>query len=109
MRDFLGGFQAIRLLTASTAEEGVQLARRVVPDVILMDIDFDGGMDGHEALVLLRALPETRDVPVIALTAHASVSDRARLGDSGFLRYLYKPLKVPELEAALALAITLEV
>lgn len=107
MEDFLSGFDAVRLITAATAEAGVQRARAEAPDVILMDIDFDGGMDGHAALVLLQGSPETRGIPVIALTAHATPSDRARLARAGFLRCLHKPVRLPELEAALALAIPL--
>ena len=107
MEDFLSGFEAVRLITASTAEAGVLRAREAAPDVILMDIDFDGGMNGHEALVLLQANPDTREIPVIALTAHASPRDRVRLTYGGFLRCLRKPLQLHELEAALSLAIPL--
>jgi CheY-like chemotaxis protein len=50
---------------------------------------------------VLRELPETRDIPVIALTAAASERDRQRGEQAGFFRYLTKPVKVRELEAAL--------
>jgi CheY-like chemotaxis protein len=100
MCDLLGAFAGIELVTATSAEMGVELARREVPDVIIMDINLPG-MSGLEALQQLRRWPETRAVPVIALTAAASARDRERGERSGFYRYLTKPVKVPELEAAL--------
>jgi PAS domain S-box-containing protein len=100
MRDLLGVFDGIALVDAPTAELGVELARRQVPDVIIMDINLPG-MSGVEALRVLREWPETRHIPVIALTAAASDRDRERGARLGFYRYLTKPVKVPELESAL--------
>jgi CheY-like chemotaxis protein len=59
------------------------------------------GMSGYEAARRLQAWPETRDIPVIALTAAAMLGDRKRLEQAGFARYLTKPAKVAELLAAL--------
>jgi CheY-like chemotaxis protein len=58
-------------------------------------------MSGLDALRRLRALPDVRDIPVIALTAAASERDRKRGEEAGFYRYLTKPVKVDQLEAAL--------
>jgi len=102
MQDLLGSFEGIELTTAPTAEMGVQLARARLPDVILMDINLPG-MSGFDALKILKDWSETRAIPVIALTAAASERDRQRGERSGFFRYLTKPVKVDELEAALEL------
>ena len=100
MRDLLGVFEDIELVVATTAEEGVELARTYRPRVILMDINLPG-MSGFDALRVLRGWPETAGIPVIALTAAASERDRQKGEQAGFHRYLTKPVKVPELEAVL--------
>jgi CheY-like chemotaxis protein len=100
MKDLLSSFENIHLSTASTAEIGVELAREHHPQVILMDINLPG-MSGVEALRALRAAPETKDIPVIALTAAASERDRQRGIQAGFYRYITKPVKVDELLSAL--------
>jgi signal transduction histidine kinase/ActR/RegA family two-component response regulator len=100
MQDLLGNFDGIELLAATTAERGVELARAKRPKVIIMDINLPG-MSGLDALRVLRESSETSDIPVIALTAAASERDRQRGEKAGFYRYLTKPVKVAELEAAL--------
>jgi CheY-like chemotaxis protein len=65
-----------------------------------MDINLPG-MSGIDALRALRASPETKDIPVIALTAAASERDRLRGEQAGFYKYLTKPVKVDEFVAAL--------
>jgi CheY-like chemotaxis protein len=100
MQDLLGSFDDIELVTAPTAEFGLEIARARAPAVILMDINLPG-MSGLDALNALRAIPETSKIPVIALTAAASERDRQRGEEAGFFRYLTKPVKVDELETAL--------
>ena len=100
MRDLLDVFEGIELVTAPDGELGVALARDRRPDVILMDINLPG-MSGLDALQVLREQPETKDIPVIALTAAASERDRVRGEAAGFYRYLTKPVNVGELESAL--------
>jgi PAS domain S-box-containing protein len=100
MQDLLGSFENIELVTAPTAEFGLELARARQPAVVIMDINLPG-MSGLDALNALRASPETSSIPVIALTAAASDRDRQRGEQAGFYRYLTKPVKVDELEAAL--------
>ena len=58
-------------------------------------------MSGLEALGALREWPETKDIPVVALTAAASARDRERGDAAGFHRYLTKPVKIDELIATL--------
>lgn len=100
MQDLVSSYDDVELLVAPTAEMGVQLARARRPHVVLMDINLPG-MSGLEALRILKEWPETTTIPVIALTAAASDRDRQRGERAGFFRYLTKPLKVDELDAAL--------
>lgn len=100
MRDLLDGFDGILLVTAPNAEVGVELAINERPALVIMDINLPG-MSGLDALAELKRRPETRDIPVIALTAAASSRDRQRGEQAGFHRYLTKPIKVDELEAVL--------
>jgi PAS domain S-box-containing protein len=100
MKDLLGSFDGVDLIVAPTAEMGIELARARRPAAIIMDINLPG-MSGLDALRILKQMPETRDLQVIALTAAASERDKERGEQAGFYRYLTKPVKVDELEAAL--------
>jgi signal transduction histidine kinase/ActR/RegA family two-component response regulator len=106
MRDLVDGIDGFRLIAARSAEEGLLLARSLNPRVILMDINLPG-MSGVEALQSLRQLPETRTIPVIALTAAASERERRHGLQAGFFRYLTKPLDIDQLVSALAAAASL--
>src|SRR5262249_50094298 len=59
------------------------------------------GMSGFDAVKQLKAWPETRDIPVIALSAAALARDTSRAREAGFARYLTKPIKIDELTAVL--------
>jgi CheY-like chemotaxis protein len=86
---------------AHSAEEGLELARGQLPDLILMDIGLPG-MDGHAAVRLLKADSRTRDIPAIAVTAFAMAGDAERAAASGFDGYITKPLTtrtLPEIVA----------
>jgi PAS domain S-box-containing protein len=100
MRDLASTFDNIELVTVPTAELGIELARARRPAIIIMDINLPG-MSGVEALRALRAIPETKSIPVIALTAAASERDKQRGMQEGFYRYLTKPVKVDEFIAAI--------
>jgi signal transduction histidine kinase len=100
MEDLLADFERVQLLTAPTGEMGIELVRARRPDLVIMDINLPG-MSGFEATRQLAAWPETRNTPVIALSAAAMIRDAARLAGAGFYRYLTKPVKVDELTATL--------
>ncbi len=100
MKDLIGDMGRIDLITAPTAEIGVELVRAHKPDVVIMDINLPG-MSGFDATRKLREWPETRDIPVVALTAAAMIRDTERAVGAGFFRYLTKPVKVNELTDAL--------
>lgn len=75
---------------ALNGEEGIAKARELKPDLILMDISIPV-IDGWEATQVLKHDPETMDIPIIALTAHALASDREKAMEVGCDGYLAKP------------------
>lgn len=90
----------LRFLSAPLPEQGLLVARDERPDLILLDIQLPG-IDGYEVLRRLRADRQTRDIPVIALSANAMPADVARGRAAGFDDYLTKPIDQPLLLAAL--------
>jgi two-component system cell cycle response regulator DivK len=100
VRDLLD-YAGYRTLEATTAEDGIELARANRPDLVLMDVQLPG-MDGVEALARLRANAGARDVPVVAVTAFAMTEDRERFLAAGFDAYIEKPLSVREFPAQVA-------
>ena len=105
MKDVISSFANVDLITAPTAETGIALARGHRPEVIVMDINLPG-MSGLDALHALRGVPETKDIPVIALTAAVSEREKQRGIEAGFYRYLTKPVRVDEFIAALETLLT---
>ena len=85
--------KGFRTLSAATAEDGIVLARRERPDVVLMDIQLPG-MDGIAALKALRASGDTSAIPVIAFTASVMKEDRDRFDAAGFDGRILKPIDI---------------
>jgi len=81
-------------LLASDGEQGLEAARRETPDLIVCDMQLPR-MDGYAIMRQLKAWPETRAIPVIAVTALAMVGDRDRIIAQGFDGYISKPI-IPE-------------
>jgi CheY-like chemotaxis protein len=86
------------VIEAVNGQEGVELAEREGPDLILMDLSLPV-MDGWEATRQLKANDNLRSIPVIALTAHAMKGDEERALAAGCDDYLVKPLDEDELIA----------
>jgi CheY-like chemotaxis protein len=84
----------VKLLTASNALDGIEMAQSKIPDLILMDIHLPD-MNGLEAFKKLQSINQTKKIPVIALTADAMDLDIKRAMDTGFTDYLTKPIDVP--------------
>ena len=82
-------------LEAATAEDGIALAQAHSPDLVLMDIQLPG-MNGIEALGVLRADAATERIPVIAVTASVMQQDRKKITEAGFDGYIGKPINVKE-------------
>lgn len=83
-------YRGYRVHEATNGEEGLRLARQTRPDAILMDISIPI-IDGWTATEMLKQDPETADIPVIALTAHALAEDREKAREVGCAGYLAKP------------------
>ncbi|MCB9726859.1 MAG: PAS domain S-box protein [Deltaproteobacteria bacterium] len=90
----------LRLLKAVDGATGILLARAELPDLILMDINLPG-ISGIDAMRLLRADPATAGIPAVAISANAMARDIAIALESGFQRYLTKPIRVREFMEAL--------
>jgi two-component system cell cycle response regulator DivK len=79
------------ILQARSGEEGVELAARERPDMIIMDIQLPG-IDGLDATRRIRESGTVRSVPVIALTSYAMTGDRERALAAGCTGYIEKPI-----------------
>jgi CheY-like chemotaxis protein len=84
------------LLVARDGAAGVAMAAAERPDLILMDLSLPV-MDGWEATRQLKGAPETRNIPVIALTSHAMVGEREKALAAGCDDFDTKPVELPRL------------
>ncbi|MEI6778165.1 MAG: ATP-binding protein [Chloroflexales bacterium] len=85
-----------RVVNARTGREAINQAMMIHPDLILMDIQMPD-MDGLEATRHLRAIPEFKETPIIAMTALSMSDDRDRCLDAGASAYLSKPVSLKDL------------
>jgi PAS domain S-box-containing protein len=100
MARLLAARPELRLIGAADAMRGMAMARSLMPDVVVMDINLPD-IGGLEILQLLRSNPATRHIPVLALSANAMPSDIDKGLAAGFYRYMTKPLIVKEFLQAL--------
>ena len=84
-----------RTLEAVTGEDGVKLAKENVPDLVLMDIQLPG-INGIEAFRQIRADAKTAQIPVVALTASVTPTDRSAINAAGFDAFVSKPINLKE-------------
>ena len=84
----IGGYKVIE---ASNAEMGINLAKKYIPDLILMDIQLPG-MDGLSATNEIKNDPQLSHIPVIALTSYAMQGDEEKAKDAGCSFYITKPI-----------------
>jgi signal transduction histidine kinase len=90
VREVLKG-RGFRILEATSGEEALDTIRFIRPDLILMDIQLPG-MDGLAVTRQLKENPATRDIPTIALTAHAMKRDQERVLEAGCAGFIPKPI-----------------
>ncbi|HEX9934290.1 MAG TPA: response regulator [bacterium] len=90
--------QGYRVITAEDGFEGFKAAIQYHPDLVLLDVMMPG-TDGYEVCELLKAEEETKDIPVVFLTAKADVEDRVRGFELGAVDYITKPFNLVEIAA----------
>jgi len=90
------GRKGYQVVVATDGQQGLDMARSEAPDLILMDMSLPV-VDGWEATRQLKAAPETRSIPVIALTAHAMADDRQKALAAGCDDYEGKPVEFDRL------------
>ena len=80
-----------RMLEATDAESGIKLIREERPDLVLMDIQLPG-MDGLSATEIIKADPDLKDTPIVALTSYAMQGDKEKALAAGCTGYIAKPI-----------------
>jgi CheY-like chemotaxis protein len=91
MVQFLLEQRGHEIFTAESGPLGVELAGKVRPDLILLDIQLPG-MDGHAVAQRLKKDPALRHIPIIAVTSYAMVGDREKCLTAGAEGYIEKPI-----------------
>lgn len=86
------GYECIH---TADGENAIEIAKKEVPDLILLDIQLPG-MDGLTVGRILRSIAETKNLRIIALTAYAMKGDKEMFLDKGFDGYISKPIKMKE-------------
>lgn len=94
----------LNLICAETGRKGVELAKREKPHLIIMDINLPD-MDGYEAFKLLKSDEETKNIPVVALSADAMEQAKMKASETGFVEYLTKPFNMADLLSVLNMTI----
>jgi CheY-like chemotaxis protein len=94
-------FNKYAVVTAEDAEKGIQLARDLHPDLILMDLQLPG-MDGLEATRRIKKDPDLEDIPIVALTSFAMEGDEERALSAGCNGYIPKPINTREFSKTIA-------
>ena len=82
--------EGLDVVIAQNGTEGLEKAKAEIPDLILLDVTMPG-MNGHEVLVKLKELDETKSIPVIMFTAKGQADDVERSSREGAVDYIAKP------------------
>jgi CheY-like chemotaxis protein len=93
VRRILETYEQIELMSSTTGEMGIDLAQAHEPNLILIDLNLPG-IDGFTVLSRLKDMDETRELPVIAISANAMPRDIEKGLAAGFDDYLTKPIQV---------------
>jgi len=93
-------FEKHQVLEAGDAENGLEIAKEQLPDLILMDIQLPG-MSGLEATRIIKEDPELMNIPVVALTSFAMQGDEEKAMSAGCAGYITKPIDTREFAKSL--------
>jgi CheY-like chemotaxis protein len=101
MMSMLLELHACEVQAAASGPDGIALARSTSPELAFIDIGLPG-MDGYAVARALKEDPQTAGIELIALTGYGSENDRQRARDAGFAHHFTKPIKLEDLQLALA-------
>jgi two-component system, cell cycle response regulator DivK len=90
------GFHGYLVIEADSGEKGIDISQAELPDLILMDIRLREGIDGIEATRRIKALPDLKHIPILAITASVGPEDIQRALDSGCSGFIRKPIDIDE-------------
>lgn len=88
---FLLEQHGITVIAAETGPEGIEMARTLQPDLVLLDIQLPV-MDGYAVATALRGVEALRGTPIIAVTSYAMLGDREKAMEAGCTGYIEKPI-----------------
>ncbi|HMP90329.1 MAG TPA: response regulator [Kiritimatiellia bacterium] len=91
LTEFLLNQRGYEIVSAFDGPRGIELARTIKPDIILLDIQLPN-MDGYQVAQSLRLIDSLRAVPIIAVTSYAMVGDREKAMEAGCTGYIEKPI-----------------
>lgn len=100
LEQFLGSHSGLKLITVATAEEGLEIAKTEKIDLVLMDLNLPG-MDGFEARAALAHSENTKNIPVIAVSADVNFKTIQKAMNVGFRQYIKKPFDLKEAHQAI--------
>jgi len=86
------------VLYATGSEQGLEMCRTLQPDLVLLDVVMPG-IDGFEVCARLKRDPDTRDIPVVFVTARSDIADETRGLDAGAIDFITKPFSPPIVRA----------
>ncbi|MBC8283010.1 MAG: response regulator [Nitrospinae bacterium] len=101
VKDIFSEYPHIQFLSAPNGKVGIEQAQTHQPDLILMDINMPE-MDGYEALKHLKKHLQTKEIPVIALSANAMQKDMDQAMEAGFNLYITKPINISKFKNTVA-------
>jgi YesN/AraC family two-component response regulator len=102
LKEILSGFGYICFAAVATGEEAVEIAKNRIPDLILMDIELAGELNGIDAAEIIRSFS---DVPIVFLTGYSQEHRIQKAKFTAPSAYLIKPVHVPELHANMEMAL----
>jgi len=95
MSEIFAGYKNIEFITAKTGEEGLSLINDLIPDLAFIDIHLPG-IDGIETAQQLQSSTQTKEIPLVAVSANLKDEEKQRSLNAGFLTFLEKPFNVRE-------------